>query len=282
MVYNGVRCFLPFLALTFFLIFPGSAPGEWKRIDHGLELGAFLSPQAAERGDSMVRVLRINPRYYGLKLINASADKSTPAMSAREWCLKYNLQAAINASMYQKDGKTSVSLMRTSGHINNPRLSRDKTILAFDPKVSGGPAVKIIDRQCDNFRMLKNRFRTLVQSIRMISCRGANVWEPQEERWSTAALALDSDNNILFIHVKSPYSTHDLIKILQALPLAIERAMYLEGGPEAQMFIRNNKRTWEYYGGYSGGFASTEPPGYAWPIPNIIGIYRKSPDSSKH
>ncbi len=274
-VYIEKRASVLFVALVLLLLFPTDILSGWKKINSGLELGSFLSPKPATSGDSTIRVLRIDQRHYGLKLLNASALKEGRNMSAREWCLKYNLQAAINASMYQEDQKTSVSLMRREGHINNSRLSRDKTILAFDRKFPGESAIRIIDRQCDNFAELKNQFRTLVQSIRMISCRGSNVWQQQTEQWSTAALALDRNGNILFIHVKSPYSTHDLIDILQSLPLAIDRAMYLEGGPEAQLFIRGIDRTWEFFGSYSGTFANTDPPGYSWPIPNVIGIYRK-------
>jgi phosphodiester glycosidase len=208
-------------------------------------------------------------------LLNASAVKDKRSMTAKEWSLKHGLTAAINASMYQEDHITSVSLMRTKGHINNPRLSKDKAILAFDRRESSLPEVSIFDRQCDNFNELSNRFRSLVQSIRMISCRGANVWQRQTEPWSTAALAMDRNGNVLFIHVKVPHSTHDLINILQTLPLAIDRAMYLEGGPEAQLFIQGDAKSYEFFGSYSGAFANTTSPGYAWPIPNILGIFRK-------
>jgi hypothetical protein len=208
--------------------------------------------------------------------LNASAMKEGHGMSAKEWGRKFGLQAAINASMYQKDYKTSVSLMRRKGHINNARLSKDKAILAFDSNDPQAPPVRIIDRQCDDFQEIKTQYQTLVQNIRMISCRGINVWRQQSGRWSTAALALDSSGNVLFIHVKSPYSTHDLADILLDLPLAIDRAMYLEGGPQAQLFVQSGSETYEFFGSYSGTFSSTAPTNYAWPIPNVIGVYLKS------
>lgn len=262
------------IILALFLLIPAWLHAGWQFLEPGLSLGRFESPQLSESGDSMIRVLRIDTRHFRLRLLNASALTDGRSLPVREWCLQFDLQAGINASMYQEDRITSVSLMRTTGHINNPRLSRDKTILAFDPVDSSGPAVRLIDRQCDNFNRLKNRFRTLVQSIRMISCRGTNVWHQQSERWSTAALALDRDGHVLFIHVQSPYSTHDLINILQALPLGIERAMYLEGGPEAQLYVRSGERSWEFHGSYGGRFSDPAPPTYAWPIPNVIGIAR--------
>ena len=46
---------------------------DWQQLAKGLELGTFLAPQPAEVGDSLVRVLRIDPKYYRFRLLNASA-----------------------------------------------------------------------------------------------------------------------------------------------------------------------------------------------------------------
>ena len=142
-------------------------------------------------------------------------------MTVKDWCRRNRLIAAINASMYQEDLKTSVSLMRTKTHVNNPRLSKDMTILAFDRQSPEIPWVKIIDRQCDDFEVWKKKYGTLIQSIRMISCSGTNVWSPQAKKWSTAAIGIDTRGKILFIHVGSPYSMHNLINFIKALPLNV-------------------------------------------------------------
>ncbi len=175
-------------------------------------------------GDSMIRVLRIDPIHYKLRLLNASASENGRALSAKEWCRQNGLVAAINASMYQADLKASVSLMRTKSHINNPKLSKDMAVLAFDRQSPDVPRVKIIDRQCEDFETWKNNYKTLIQSIRMISCKGKNVWAQQTRKWSTAAIAIDHHDRVLFIHVGSPYSTHDLIDILKMLPLDIDQS----------------------------------------------------------
>lgn len=273
--YSGNSRLFLIVILALAVFHPANARGDWKTLEEGLELGIFTSPQPAETGDSIIRILRINLHFFGLKLLNASASKDGRPLSAREWSERHQLQAAINASMYQEDLKTSVSLMWTRGHINNPRLSKDKAILAFNPKNPTDAPVRIIDRQCDSFHELMERYWTLIQSIRMISCRGTNVWQEQSKQWSTAVLALDRTGKVLFIHVKSPYNPHTLIQILQSLPLSIERAMYLEGGPQAQLFIRSGGHHWDFFGRYTGTFASTAPPRYSHPIPNIIGVFRK-------
>jgi hypothetical protein len=249
-----------------------NSAGVWQKLADGLELGIFVSPQPAEIGDSKIRILRIDPGRYEFKLLNASVSKEGRSLSAKQWCRQNGLVAAINASMFQADYKTSVSFMRTRTHVNNPRLSKDMTILAFDRLGVGTPEVKIIDRQCENFKLWKNKYGTLVQSIRMISCKGKNVWRQQPKKWSTVAIGIDKTDRVLFIHVGSPYSTHDLINILKKLPLDIARAMYTEGGSQAQLYIKIGAYEFEFVGHSEIDFSNKSNSLFSWPIPNAVGI----------
>jgi hypothetical protein len=183
--------------------------------------------------------------------------------------------AAINPSMYQTDYKTSVSLMRTKVHTNNPRLSKDMTILAFDRRSASVPQIKMIDRQCEDFQSWKQKYGTLIQSIRMISCTGENVWKPQARRWSTSAIGVDEQDKVLFIHVRALYSTHDLINILKKLPLNISRAMYTEGGPQAQLYINSGNKELELTGSYETNSNESNEGSISWPLPNVLGISKR-------
>ncbi len=249
-----------------------NSPGGWQKLAVGLEIGIFDSPQPAEIGDSKIRILRIDPGRYELKLLNASVSKKGRSLSVRQWCRQNGLVAAVNASMFQADYKTSVSLMRTRTHVNNPRLSKDMAILAFDRLSDGVPEIKIIDRQCEDFKIWKNKYGTLIQSIRMISCKGKNVWRQQPQKWSTVAIGIDKADRVLFIHVGSPYSTHDLINILKKLPIDIARAMYTEGGPQAQLYIKTGAHEYEFTGHSEIDFSNNANSLFSWPIPNAVGI----------
>ncbi|MGD8888113.1 MAG: phosphodiester glycosidase family protein [Desulfobacterales bacterium] len=254
--------------------------GQWQNLAEGLEFGIFRAPLVSNIGDSLIRVLRIEPQHYTFKLLNVSSLKNGSSLTVKEWCRQNGLIAAINASMYQEDRKTSVSLMRTKTHVNNPRLSKDMTILAFDRQSAEVPQVKIIDRQCDDFEVWKKKYGTLIQSIRMISCDGTNVWSPQSKKWSTAAIGIDTKGNILFIHVGSPYSMHNLINFLKALPLHISRAMYAEGGPQAQLYINIGEHEHEFVGSHEINLNKSSNALFSWPIPNVVGISpRTEPDN---
>ena len=251
---------------------------RWDNLALGLEMGFLSSPQPAEIGDSTVRVLRIDPGHFEVRLLNASATEDGKALTASQWCRRYGLTAAINASMYQADYSTSVSFMRTRRHVNNRHFSKDMSILAFDRLSADVPPVKIIDRQCDDFDRLKTKYGTLVQSIRMISCTGRNVWQQQPKKHSTAAIAMDGRGRLLFIHVGSLYSTHDLVNILQLLPLGITRAMYTEGGPQAQLHVRHGSSVYNFAGGYEMNFIEGDGAALYRPIPNVVGIVPRDDD----
>jgi len=249
----------------------GTSP--WTSLEPGLELGEFPAPQRSDAGDSIVRALRIDPDKFELKLLNASAPGEGELRTARGWCERHGLVAAINASMYQTDYRRSVSLMRTREHVNNGHLSKDKAVLAFDRRDDDVPRVQIIDRECQDFDAVSRHYGTLVQSIRMLSCDGRNVWKQQPQRWSTAAIGVDRHGSVLFVHARSPYTTHDLIEILKRLPLGLRSAMYVEGGPEAQLYVAAGGR--EFLGSFETGFHESDDRRVALPIPNIVGVARK-------
>jgi len=252
----------------------GVHSGAWRTLEPGLELAAFEVSAAAQPSDASVHVLRIDPSRFALRLLNASAPGQTQPLTAKQWCARHGLVAAINASMYQTDYRTSVSLMRSADHTNNPRLSKDKAVLAFDPHDPSVPPVQIIDRQYQNFDDLSPRYRTLVQSIRMVSLHGSNTWQPQPQKWSTAAIGMDRQGRVLFVHVAAPFNTHDLINTLLALPLDMRNAMYVEGGPEAQLYVHTGVIENEYVGQFDAGIIGAANP-HAWPIPNVVGVVRK-------
>ena len=249
--------------------------GRWRTLERGLEMGTFKAPRASEAGDSMIRVLRIDPRAFELRLLNASAPGQGRPLTARQWCARNGLVGAINASMYQTDYRTSVSLMKTRFHTNNRRLSKDRAVLAFDSLDPSLPQVQIIDFECQDFGDIGKRYGTLVQSIRMVSCKGGNVWSQQPRKWSTAAIGLDGKGKVLFIHVRSPYSTHDLIDMLLRLPIGLKRAMYVEGGPEAQLYVRGGGKEFEFVGIAGTGIPDYDEQARAWAVPNVIGVARR-------
>ncbi|QPJ64225.1 MAG: phosphodiester glycosidase family protein [Candidatus Nitrohelix vancouverensis] len=249
-----------------------SKAGEWQRLEPGLDWGVFVGSQSSTLGDSKIRILRIDPEFFDFHLINASAQADGKNLSAKDWARKHHLTATINASMYQANLKTSVSLMRTGEHVNSNWLSKDRSVFAFDPVGDSLPKAQIIDRDCQNLGALREQYGTLIQSIRMVSCKGKNVWKPQDKVWSATAIGTDKQGRTLFIHVQTPFSMYDFINMLLELPIDLERAMYTEGGPQAQLYVNSSGRDMEWLGKYVIGGGGVGENQFGWPIPNVVGI----------
>jgi uncharacterized protein YigE (DUF2233 family) len=246
----------------------------WHQLDTGLSLAAFATAPGTGNGNDKITVLRIDPDYYVFKLL-CSSELGRINLTAKEWCQKFHLTAAVNAGMYQEDGLTSVGYMKNFDHVNNSRLGRDKAVLAFNPIDSGVPSIQLIDRDCQDFNTLRLKYRTLVQSIRMISCAQQNVWTQQPQKWSTLAIGLDKEGRVLFLFCQAPRSVHDFVEILLSLPISIRNAMYLEGGPQASLYLSSNGVELAKSGAGESAFAGNESVLFAWPIPNVIGIVKK-------
>ena len=86
------------------------------------------------------------------------------------------------------------------------------------------------------------------------------------------SLGIDGKGNILFLFTRSPYSVHDFINALLRLDIDIQRAMYLEGGPEASLYLKTSQKEMALFGSYETGFNENDNNNRFWSIPNVIGI----------
>jgi hypothetical protein len=249
--------------------------GLWKKVDEGLHIGEFTFPEASKFRDSKITIVKIDPRFHSFRLLCAS-EHGKAKMTVKKWCQKHNLLSAINAGMYQEDGIRNVGYMKNFSHINNPRLNPAyKAVLAFNPIETTLPEIQIIDLQCQDFGKLRDKYQTLVQNIRMISCQQENVWRKQDKTWSIAVFGIDKSGNALFIFTESHYSGHDFANLLLSLPISIHNVMYLEGGQEATLYFSANDIEFERVGRPSSPYENDTLPA-ARSIPNVIGIVKKS------
>ena len=246
----------------------------WREVERGLYIGEFTSQEKAKINDSKITIVKADPRVYSFKLLCAS-EHGKIKMTAKEWCQKHHLLSAINAGMYQEDGIRNVGYMKNFGHINNPKLNAAyKAVLAFNPIEAALPEIQIIDLKCQDFERLRFKYQTLVQNIRMVSCRQENVWSKRDKIWSMAVFAIDKGGNALLIFTESPYSGYDFAYALLSLPISIYSAMYLEGGQQASLYFSANDVEFDGIGRAISLDGSDRMP-TARLIPNVIGIVKR-------
>ncbi|HEX7599422.1 MAG TPA: phosphodiester glycosidase family protein [Polyangia bacterium] len=243
---------------------------EWKQLQPGLEFAVLaLEPSAP---DKPLTVVRIDPARARLRALVA-AEQDGRERSAPNWCEREKLAAAINLGMFRLDHRTNVGYLRTGKHINNHKwASKYQSVLAFDPRRAGLPSAIMVDLDEPGAKQRLEDYDTVIQNLRLIKSPGQSAWHKKDRKWSEAAVASDRDGHILFLFSRTPFAMADFNRMLLALPLHIERAMHVEGGPEASLSIHAGGVHTDLFGSYETGFLEQDSNGRAWPIPNVIGV----------
>jgi len=264
------------LGTSLCLIVPGLVSADWNELEPGLELAQFQSPQAPASGDGVITVLRIDPTLWDMNLFSSNQLGVPSNRSVGQWCHDYGLVAAINAGMFATDHRTHVGYMRNGDYVNSPDVNKYQSVAAFSPRREGLLPFRIFDLDEIAIAAINEDYTVVIQNLRMIKRPGQNRWEQQDKQWSEAALGEDKFGRPLFIFCRSAYSIYDFNQILLSLPLDLECAQHLEGGPEAQFYLRHPKIELDYVGSFETGFAESDSNHIAWPVPNVIGIVPKS------
>ncbi len=230
---------------------------KWQKIEEGLETAEITSPQKSFLGDSRITVIRINPSRYTFKLIAAS-EYNTMYKTAPEWCREKKLLGCVNAGQFNlTDGYSNMGYMKNYTHVNNPnfrKINNYNSVLAFNRRDTSVTPIQIIDLKCRNWSQLQNMYDSFTQSISLISCSRQVVDNKQKGKWSMVLFGVDEKGNALWLFTRSPYTIRAFSEILLSLPLSIKNVMYLEGGPEASLYLNSNGKKIERMGSYETGF----------------------------
>ncbi len=242
------------------------AKDTWKALAPGLE-HRVLSVTLQEHSNPIeINAIRIDPLKWELVFRGISQQRDGQPKTAREWCEKYSLTAAINAGMYNDDNQTHTGYLRDGDHINNSHNNNYKSLLAFNPKPGKDiPPARIFDLDQTGVTIDKvlEDYSTVIQNLRLIKRPGINVWGTRPDAWNEAAIAEDKHGRILFLYSETPVTMHDFNEILLSSDLEIVAAQHLEGNAPAQLYLKVGETEISLSGG-------------EWPLPNIIGICPKA------
>jgi hypothetical protein len=225
-------------------------------------------------GKGCMILARVDPRRYRLRVLTAAEDGETH--SVIDWAAKYKLVAVTNSSMFGADPQGRSIGMLVSGEVANNKSDNPQLggFLAFDPVDAAADApVAFFGRPCAGFDLedIKKRYRSIVQNYRILECDGsAGAWKDTKVH-SSAAVAQDKDGNVVFVHVRTPLRVAELAKILADPAHRITAAHYVEGGPEASLYVRAGKGEVRAIGSFETGFFDDSNLIF-WPLPNVLGF----------
>jgi hypothetical protein len=266
---------------------PQAAPElKWKLLEPGLEYATAeapgprplpspatpsLSPPPSLSIDRKIHLVRIDPRLRRLEAVMSGGDDAK-LRTAEKWCRERHLAVAINMGMYEQDRQTNTGYARKDGYLNNGHWgAKYRAALGFAPTKAGAAPTFMadLDNPADQARLAD--YGTVIQNLRLIRA-GHNMWQKQDRRWSEAAVGVDKQGRVLFIFSRYPHTMKELNDILLALPLNLDGAMHVEGGPEASLSIHAGGVNVDLNGSYETGFVENDSEARQWPIPNVLGV----------
>lgn len=235
---------------------------DFKTIEKGIDYFIFKLKDYSEY-DGELHILRLNTKSIKPEVFISSQYNLKP-MTTSEWCNKFKLNIAINLGMYHKDFSTHVGYLKNGDYINNPKFNEYKSALLLNPTVKNLPYAMIIDLDKPEEFELINKYKTIVQNLRLIKGNRINVWKKKGQSWPEAGVGIDKNKNLIIFFTETPIVMYDLIEILLKLPIHIEKAYHTDGGPPASLSIRLKDFSLDL----SGNLATKEQE----PIPNILGF----------
>ena len=110
--------------------------------------------------------------------------------------------------MYQADGKTHVGFCQVDGKVISKYPNKYRSAAAFDPVDITDPPFKIFDLDEIPLEVVKERYGTVVQNLRLVKRPGRNRWEESKNRWREAALGEDRQGRALLISCRKAVNTN--------------------------------------------------------------------------
>jgi len=248
---------------------------QWHKLQSGLY---YMEPDAPEKSilnDSKIFILKADPRFCNFRMLSAS-ENGKRNRTADEWAQEFKVNVVVNAGMFNmSNARTNKGYMKNYAHTNNGKMNGYYNVMmAMNPKQNSNPEMMIYDLTCTRWESIRNDYHTFCQGMRMIDCNGNKMaWDKRPgQTCSMVISATDITGNIYFIFARSPYTHQKMIDFIVQLIPDIRTTVYLEGGPEASLFIQTPDTTISKIGSYVSKTYENDNNDHFWKIPNVIGI----------
>lgn len=224
-------------------------------------------------GDGVLTVVRVPLDRYRIDVLSSVRDGAPRPLD--RWVSDHGLAGGINAGMFLPNRRPVGTLIDDGEVLSDRDPGRFNAFVGWDPRGRGDP-IAVGGAGCPVGREgILGRYRSAVQGFRMmVDCRGrARPW-PTRRRYSAAAFGRDDQGRAVFIHSRTPYRMEVLNRML-ADGLGIRGLVYMEGGPEASLIVRDGAHRVTEIGSWEDGFWENDDNDRLWEIPSVIGFRRR-------
>jgi hypothetical protein len=244
----------------------------------GMQYAEVDAPEKSVVNDSKLTILKIDTRQFEFEFLTAS-EHGRRMRTAPDWAKEFDQNIIVNAGMYNYNrSHSNKGYMKNYNHLNNPKKTTwNNAMLAMHPKDRQKLPFEIFDITCQDWDSIKHQYHSFCQGMRMISCTGEGMGfsKRPDQSCSMVIAATDTAKNLYFVFTRSPYTHRTMIKYMQGLPLNIRTTVYLEGGPEASLYINTSDTVIAKYGSYISNTRANDNNDHFWEIPNVIAIRKK-------
>ena len=248
---------------------------EWHVLQKGLSFMQVDAPEKSILNDSKIFILKADPRFCVFRILSATENKKQNK-TADLWAKDFGMNVVVNAGMFNLSNHlTNKGYLKNYSHFNNSHLKGNYNVMmAMNPKQLSDTSMIITDMTCRNLESVKLKYHTLCQGMRMIDGNGdAMAWDKRPGQLCSMVIgATDKAGNIYFIFSRSPFSHPQMIMFLFRLIPEIRTTVYLEGGPEASLYVQTGDTVISKFGSYVSKTYPNDENDHFWKIPNVIGI----------
>ncbi len=247
----------------------------WHALKPGISFKEVDAPEKSIMNDSRIFLLKADPKLCKFDLL-CSSQHGRKNRPADEWAKEFKVNVVVNAGMFNMgNARTNKGYLKNYSHFNNSKRNGGYNVMmAFNPKRKSGPEMVIYDLTCTSWDSIQKDYRSLCQGMRMIDCNGNRMaWDKNPGQACSMVIgATDLSGNLYFIFTRSPYTHQKMIGFLYSLIPDIRTTVYLEGGPEASLYVQTADTVITKIGSYVSKTYANDNNDHFWKIPNVIGI----------
>jgi len=252
---------------------------EWRELMRGLYYAEVENPYHSKISDNIVTLIKADPSLLDINVYSNTSFDSIKR-TAMCWSQDFNLNVVVNAGMYNLSNTYQAEgYLKSMNKLNNSNIKDNFRMFAlFKPIDSlNNKPFDMLDADNESYEGVLDKYQSVFQSIRMIDCNGKQVvWKPRRTIFSSmCVLGIDKYHHLLIAFTRSPMSSNQMSLLLLHLPIDIRSAMYLEGGPEACLYIKTADTVIAKNGSYVSLTFPTDTNSRYWNLPNVIGIKAK-------
>ena len=231
--------------------------------------------QPLPHGDGMLTLVRVDMRRYRLRFL--TEERHGNRRTAPQWAQDHDLAGVTNAGMFLPSGRSVGHMVQDGDVVSARTVSRYRGLLGFEPRrgvqaprlaVGGGPRGRA---SCaDTLDEFEGRYRNVLQAYSLLDCQGRSVGWPNRMRYSVAGMGVDAQGRAVFFHSRTPFEMRAVSRMLSDDALGLRGMIYLEGGPEASLYVDAEGERVEEIGSYEDGFNPNDNNRVFWDLPNVI------------